>query len=442
MNAAGGDGTAVSLAASETGVAACCEVDSSAHAPEFTKLAADATYGCRRPHGYGLYDEVSNKTFVCWNGPGMSVMGRSYDHASQTWSPARELCHQEYYATWDYHNYPNMALAPDGHLIITWADHGADLRVIRSPQPNSMEGDWSYRVAGEDRNCYPMIMTVGERIYVFYSQTVDLKWPYRSFGYVYSDDSGLTWSDHIPTIDSQQLDPNRIDEVYGYHFSLEPAKGDEPDKIHFVWIMRGGPNGHNQGSRNVYFASFIPDSGTWRSLDQTDLGTLIDLEEMLAHCIVLDTGPIYEEKLVTRALCSWYSDGSPIVIYNKREECWIAVWNQDSGLWEHEYYQDTLAKDLERMDDGSHRLLTISPSSSVPHLLSIYQQGQKGADWTQQFQQAIPYEDGADRTWSMAFLDHSLPEVDILLSQLKKGEEQRDYSGRWPVWTVDTSGAE
>ncbi|QYY35805.1 BNR-4 repeat-containing protein [Ruficoccus sp. ZRK36] len=403
----------------------------------FTRLASDATYGCRRPHGYGLYDPVVDKTFVCWNGPGMSVMGRSYDHATGQWTPEQEIHRLEYYGTWDYHNYPNMAQAPDGSLLVTWADHSDNLQLARSPAPHEMEGDWEYQLIEEENNCYPMIITVGERVYIFYSQTKDIHWPYRPFGYVYSDDSGRTWSKHIPAIDSAQQDPDRIDEVYAFHDILQPADGEHPDRVHFVWVMRGGPNGHNMGSRNAYFATFLPESGTWQSADGTDLGELIDFDEMLAHCVLVDTGPQTEERLINRVLVSWYPDGTPFVVYNLRKNSWLAVW--EDGAWKHEQIADLYAKDLERMPDGSHRLL-LAPGTQVK--VEIREQQHRGDPWVKTFEREIPYDNGADRTWSMGFIDNARPEVDILMSQLKIGQEKKDYSGKWPVWSVDTSSAE
>ncbi|MDP0494937.1 MAG: BNR-4 repeat-containing protein [Verrucomicrobiota bacterium JB024] len=416
--------------------AAETETDASSVDAAFTKLASDATYGCRRPHGYGLYDPEVDMTFVCWNGPGMSVMGRAYDHVTGEWTPEQEIHHLNYTGTWDYHNYPNMAQAPDGSLLITWADHSDNLQLARSPAPHEMEGEWSYQMIGEYNNCYPTIIRNGDRVYIFYSQTKDIRWPYRPFGYVYSDDSGKTWSEHIPAWDSAKLDPDHIDEVYAFHYSIQPADGEHPERIHFVWVMRGGPNGHNQGSRNVYFATFIPETSTWQSVDGTDLGELIDLDEMLAHCVLLDTGPMLNERLVNRVLCSWYTDGTPFVIYNKRAECWQATY--EDGQWKHERLEDLYAKDLERMPDGSHRLL-LSPANQT--LLEIREQKEKGGEWGRTFVRTVPYEDGADRTWSMAFIDDARPEVDILMSQLQVGQEKKDYSGRWPVWSLDTSSA-
>ncbi|MDP0495259.1 MAG: BNR-4 repeat-containing protein [Verrucomicrobiota bacterium JB024] len=402
----------------------------------FTKIATNATYGCRRPHGYGLYDPVVDKTFICWNGPGMSVMGMSYDNATGQWSPEKTICKLNYVGTWDYHNYPNMAMAPDGHLLITWADHNDNLQIARAPEPHSMEGEWSHQLIETRNDCYPIIFSVDGRVYIFYSVTGDRLWPYRSFGYVYSDDSGQTWSDHINAIDSDQKDPDHIDEVYAYHMSVQPADGDQPARVHFVWVMRGGPNGHNQGSRNAYMATFYPESGTWEAPDGSDLGEIIDLDEMLDYCTVLDTGSILAEKLVNRILVSEYSDGSLLVIYNNRSECWEAVWDGDT--WQHRKLADIAAKDLEPMPDGSHRLLLSTEGQTA---MEMYIQQEKGGEWVKTFEKVVPYADGADRTWSMAFIDHSRPEVDILMSQLKLGEEKNDYSGSWPVWTVDTSSA-
>ena len=82
---------------------------------ELTKHAANGSYGCRRSFGHGVYNAAANRTVICWNGENMSIYVREFDHSTQRWSKAVKAHSLNYRGTWDYHNYPCIALAPDGH---------------------------------------------------------------------------------------------------------------------------------------------------------------------------------------------------------------------------------------------------------------------------------------------------------------------------------------
>ena len=413
---------------------ASAQTKSDHRARPFTKLASNATYGCRRPHGYGLFDAKANKTFVCWNGGGMSVFGRAYDHAKHQWSRIKEIHRNEYFGKWDYHDYPNMAQAPDGRLIVTWAKHVRYLEVARAKEPHNLTGEWEHRVLSKGLQGYPIIFTFRDTVYIFYIMNADRKWPQRTFGYVKSTDSGATWSENILAIDSQKKDPDKIDEVYMYHFHIEPADGQHPDRVQFNWVMRGGPKGHNKGSRNLYFAYFLPDTGTWQSVDGTDLGDWIDLDEMLAHCIVRKTGPVLNGRAINSIVSSYLPDAAPFVMYEFHREAWQATWTGKE--WRHDRFDKRLnVRAMRRMPDGSHRLLVAPPGQ--PSVL-IYEGPGEAGKWRKTFEHKIPYEDGANRTWSMCFIDNGRPEVDILMSQLDNTKEQEDVSGKWPVWVLRT----
>lgn len=400
----------------------------------FFQVASNATYGCRRPHGFGLYDEAVRQSFVCWNGPGMSVMGRAYDHTSGQWSAPKTIAPLDYYGKWDYHNYPNMAQSPDGRLVVVWADHCENLQMACAVQPHDLMGPWESRIIAENRNAYPMVITHGEAIYVFYSVDEERAWPYRSFGYIKSTDNGETWSEHVRAIDSEKMDPDHIDEIYAFHFQVEPGTF---NRIQMTWVMRGGPNGHNMGGRNAYFAYFIPSTGCWQGADGEDLGEWINFEEMLDHCLIKDTGAYLSGYPVDKIMSSYFSDGTPLVIYNLDGAAQQAVWVD--GGWQHKPLSDLSAKSIRRMPDGGLRVLLASSSQTKMEILQL---NQKCGNWERVFEADVPYENGADRTWSMSFIDVGRPELDVLMSQIDKGQEKNDYSGRWPVWAVDTRGGE
>tara|TARA_R100000027_G_scaffold61790_2_gene53422 strand:- start:2297 stop:3616 length:1320 start_codon:yes stop_codon:yes gene_type:complete len=400
-------------------------------APVFTRVASNATYGCRRPHGYGFYDSQVDSTFVCWNGPGMTILGRSFDHESGVWSEDTVIKPLAFYGKWDYHNYPNMAAAPDGHILVAWADHCESLQVSRSEFPSDLSGDWTEMTVSTSRPAYPMLFSSGEKMYLFYSVDEERSWPYRSFGYVVSEDNGQTWSEHRRGIDTEKKDPDHIDEIYAYHFFVVDEPGEE--RVQFSWVMRGGPNGHNRGSRNGYFASFIPSTGTWQGADGIDLGEWIDFDEMLDHCLVADTGPILKGYGIDKIVSATLPDSSPIVVYNLGGSAHQAEW--DGEAWQSSKISDLNAKSIRELSDGTLRLLVAPPSQPS---IEVLERTPGGGHWTPVFSAPVPYDNGATSTWSMSFIENARLDLEILMSQIERGQEKVDYSGSWPVWAVGT----
>lgn len=399
----------------------------------FQMIASNASYGSRRPHGYGLYDAAVNKTFVCWNGPSMNIYAKAFDHSAQEWSADQLVATQSFTGSWIYHNYPNIAQAPDGRLIIAWAAHTGYMNFARSAQPHDPSGTWETSVVSRDYNAYPMIFTVDDTIYIFYSvDNKDSAVPYRSFGYIKSTDNGDTWTPHAAAIDSEKLDPGAFDEVFACHFHVVSEIGAQPARVQFTWMMRGGPNGHNIGERNAYFASFFPATATWSGADGVDLGDWIDLSEMLAHCLVWDTGPVDTGYPIGKILSSHFADGTPLAI-SDLDGTQQAMWT--GSQWQIDTISPLDAMGLRRMPDGRQRLLLTPPSQPS---MTILQLGEKGGEWQSTFEESIPYENGADRSWSMGFIDDGQADVDVMISQINVDQAKTNYTGIWPVWTVNT----
>ncbi|MDP0501860.1 MAG: BNR-4 repeat-containing protein [Verrucomicrobiota bacterium JB022] len=404
---------------------------------QFQEIATNATYGCRRPHGYGLYDAAAGKTFVCWNGGGMSVFGRAFDHAAGEWSPVKEIRHLEYFSRPDYHNYPNMAQAPDGRLMIAWADHGDSLFLARANQPHDLMGEWETREIAVGKNAYPMLISTEDAVYVFYSVNMDIRWPYRPFGYIKSVDHGATWSEHRPAFDSQKKDPGKYDEVYANNFEVEAATPEHPLRIQFAWTMHGGPTGHNRGSRNAYFAYFMPETETWMAADGTELGDLIDLDEMLAHCIVVESGPAPDDLLIRGLVSTHLDTGEPVVAYSRDRTVHWAV--HRDGEWQHREIAPGFPTDLRRKEDGTLRMA--SHVDVTTSQLQVWELDEAAREWRLVLESEIPFGNGSDRAWQTAFIDQGRPEFEMLIQQKNREEDRSDYSGKWPVFAVDLSAA-
>ena len=221
-----------------------------------SRIADNATYGCRRSFGWGIYDATAQRTVVTWNGPGMSICVRAFDHATGSWGEPLIAQTLSFRGTWDYHNYPTLVLAPDGHFLVFYCEHGRAAHLLRSSRPHDIGGTWTRQRIGSDGNCYPHPVVMSDNVYFFYSKTMGgnvMTSVHRSYRLIRSTDSGATWSAPVTVIDSDRRDPERYDEVYLH----SDARDHERGLIHLGWEMHGGPNGHNGGVRNRSTAARI-----------------------------------------------------------------------------------------------------------------------------------------------------------------------------------------
>lgn len=278
-----------------------------------------------------------------------------------------------------------------------------------------------------------MLFTVDDVTYIFYSVDEERAWPYRSFGYIKSEDNADSWSEHFRAIDTEKKDPNHIDEIYAFHYAIEAATDAHPSRVQFTWLMRGGPNGHNRGGEGGYFAYFLPKTGSWQSADGVSLGDWIDYEEMRAHCTVVATEPYLQGYPIDKIMSASLLDGRPMVLYNFEGHAHQAIWNGQT--WDHMLISDGNVKSIRQMGDGRIRILLATPGQS---LMEIRELAAEGGEWASVFESAIPYDSGATNSWSMGFIEGAQPELEVLISQIERGQEKVDYSGSWPVWAVNT----
>lgn len=175
-------------------------------------LAADNnSYTCRRPFGAGLYDSVSNKTFICYAGYGMAPYVKEYDHNTKKWSEAVQVGEPYPYSEqnigtpkgWHkymYHDYPVMTMAPDGSILVFNVDHTHELFMAKSLKPRSVTDGWDYRMLTDGldnaKNCYPLAISTNDKVFVFYSRNDDTwttdAYKYRTYRAIQSDNNGET----------------------------------------------------------------------------------------------------------------------------------------------------------------------------------------------------------------------------------------------------------
>jgi hypothetical protein len=393
------------------------------------QIASNAAPSCRRPFGFGVFDREANATTVCWNGKGMSVYVRRYDHARRAWGEARLIRENDWTGRWSYHNYPVMVLAPDGHLLVFFFEHSHRPHVLRSPRPHAVDGPWTEPKLPADRNAYPMPIICGDTVYLFYSRSDNVGEAYRTYRYVKSADSGRTWSKPRTAIDSQQRVPGRYDEVYAIDYHVTPARGDRPTRVQLTWQMHGG-GGHNRGTRNNYFAYFLPADETFRSADGTNLGAWIDYEEMDGTCMVEAAEEPRGHPLGYATTSTSLADGTPLVLYRYYRQVRIARW--DGDMWRKQAVTLPRTGDITTADDGTVRVL----GSRGGRQLFLSESTDGGRTWRMAWSGDVPHANGSDGISNRGFIANHHPDLPAMACCIDRSRSQSNYQGLWPVVVV------
>jgi outer membrane receptor protein involved in Fe transport len=384
------------------------------------QLSTNYSSSCRRGFGAGLYDSVSNKTYVCWGGAGMSVFIRAYDHATSAWGEPKEICPLTYTSRYDYHNYPVLNLAPDGHLLVHFCEHAHKMFQLRAPAANSADGDWVKTEISADATCYPMPVVAGADIWLFYSKNDDNTWPYRTYRYIKSTDNGQTWSAPATVIDSEKADPDKYDEVYAWNFYYNPATL----KIGLTWTMAGGTS-HNSASKDLYFAHFNTTSGHMENVKGEDLGETIKYSG-LEGCRVVkrqgnpaasmdkkkypitDPQPSYNS--ISRKGAADAVTHAPVIAFGEHnfstlvDSLRCARWDDTAEAWQFSdiYVGEKGFGDFEKTGDNTFRVIyKHGDNVFIKHTLD------GGVTWRQFAASAIPYSGDCDKVGDLQFIENN-----------------------------------
>jgi hypothetical protein len=185
----------------------------------------------------------------------MSIYVREFDHSSGQWSTPIKAFGLNNSDKNDYHNYPCIALAPDGHYLIFYFRHSSTSYMLKSPSPDKITGVWSRRRLSNDKCAYPMPVVMGDdAVYLIYSSTAAHR--HRPYRMIKPTDNGETWSKPVTLIDSGHKQEEKYAELYAHGFSVDKGGKERPARIPLGWEMALGPRGHNKGGYGNFFAYF------------------------------------------------------------------------------------------------------------------------------------------------------------------------------------------
>lgn len=391
-----------------------------------TIVAENASYQSRRTGGAALYDNVSNTTYVAWNGPQMDIYIRGYSHASNSWSAPVKVADWDDSSTYAYHDYTVLRLLPNGRLAIFVADHTTSATLFTAPTANSMSGTWSRKVISTDRVTYPEPVIVNGTVYLFYSRNDDLSWPYRSYRMISSSDNGQTWSAASTVIDTGRS-ADRFSEVYV--LSADSLNG----RPCFTWTLAGG-TGHNEQARDLYSACWNPGDRTMRSLGNANLGATIDeAEHTITRIVAAPTSAAAKRPIDQAALTRDPTTGRYLVGVSFTRD---GVGRLDAG---------TVAEDgsvtWTRVETGTTRFSDIVWNGQGAEILSLNGDATrirthqvKGGTVVPLSDNAVPYgATGADAVWTANFVDYRKT-ISYVGYSVDVSERTSNYSGAWRVF--------
>ncbi len=397
-------------------------------------VAGNTSYHCRRPFGTGLYDSTVNKTFITYSGAEMDVYVKAFNHATNSWEPGIKVYDWNDSSQFAYHDYTTMAMLPDGKIGLFICDHTQAAYLIKAPTPHSLSGTWTRTRISNDLNCYAMPIVVGSDTYFFYSRNDDLSWPYRTYRYIKSSDSGSSWTAPQTVINSGK-NIDRFDEVYA--FGVYEKNG----KIYITWTMAGG-TGHNGLSRNLYVAYFDTADNTMHNVSGTHLGNTVNGGYDLDSCLVLNSQP--------NSSGSGYSDKHPIqnsqVSVSDYGQVFIGYGNHSvnpnvsiakfvDGIWQFRTVESGTASfsDMVKCGDDDFEVLYVAQG-----LVKNKKTTDGGNTWSQLYSLAIPFgSSNADSVTYINFIENR-SSISAVGGTINYAERQLDYTGKWPIFAIGT----
>jgi hypothetical protein len=274
-----------------------------------------------RAMGMGIYDLFADRsltTYMCDNGDAYYAY---INHSrSNTWSPGilvGDSSHQV-----DSHNYPQIAQTFDGNYHIFYGAHGEIQYHARTTVPHDVNSwvsgpvlTYTHETLGEIEsfdnvvnyngwftgiNSNPFthfsyiksIVTRNGDIFMIYRNSYPTGYkcgdthPVRLTSMARSKDNGRTWENPQEVIHRINCtDGLYLNEIYLSPVIVEPIRENVPERWHFIWTLAGGAV-HDEYHSNRYHAIFQPSNEHWFAMDGTDLGVMVDENEMNSYCLM------------------------------------------------------------------------------------------------------------------------------------------------------------
>lgn len=251
---------------------------------ELTDAAAPQTVYVNGPHG--VYDPVTDRTFIAYLGFERDLYVTYYDHQTgQTATPVEVGVYP--IADDDNHGAPAVAIDLDGYLHVVWGSHNTTHRHSKSTTPRSIAA-WTTQTL-TTAGTYPHLAVhpASGHIYIVdrAGTTHGSAFPAHEFASLrVSTDGGSTFSAAAAIIDTTGAPETHCD-VY-----LMGAGFGDDGLLHLSWLTARGSS-HDDTRRDIYHAAYDPDTATMKAADGTDLGATVDWADHTT-CLAATENPV------------------------------------------------------------------------------------------------------------------------------------------------------
>lgn len=399
-------------------------------------IESNASYHARRTFGTGLYDPVSNKTYVTYSGPVMDVYVKAFDHGANAWEPAVRIKVWNDSISSAYHDYTTMVKLPDGKLGIFIFNHANSAYLLKAPYANSISGTWTTTTVSNDRNAYPMPVVSGDDVYLFYSRNDDSSYPYRTYRMIKSGDSGQTWSAPATIIDTGKT-ADKFNEVYA--FGVYEKWG----RIYITWTMAGGPGGHNAEARNLYLAYLDTSDSTMRNAAGLNLKNTVNFGADLDSCLVAESLPssastdYFAKHPIQNSQPSVDDDGTIYVGYGDEavNGSGIKLARFANGAWTISTVDSATSRFMDMVKTGPHKFEMLYTSRDFSSILGK-QTDNGGVSWYAKYAYVTPFGgSNADRVFYINFIE-GRSTISAVGATINYAQRQLDYTGKWTVFAL------
>lgn len=180
------------------------------------------------------------------------------------------------------HGGSSVAVTNDGYIHVFYGAHNSQLYYKRSAKPLDITSWDTMSTPVVDDVTYPSpwVNPDNGRMYLFYRGEVTET--NKDHYYIYSDNSGTTWS-------SRQiwLDSNVGDVAYGAYEGMYPVEVNDVWYIHISWCYHYYST---QTRNNLFHAYMNVATGNWYNMKGTNLGVTITEAEANSNCMVVNSG--------------------------------------------------------------------------------------------------------------------------------------------------------